>query len=183
MKVKDILKGASVVLSKFDLVNKFDDENGASDHDIQVLLEALNLVLSEIACDYIPLYKVEDIEAHGNTFDVTTLSKPLLAIRSIKDKRGCNVRFMLDGDEVKLPSGKYLLKYTYNIDKVKLDDEVRGFDRQLTDRVIIYGVVSEYYLISGLYSEAELMRSKFEAALTSACKKLNNIVMRGRVWG
>lgn len=183
MKVKDILKGASVVLSKFDLVNKFDDENGASDHDIQVLLEALNLVLSEIACDYIPLYKVEDIEAVNNAFDVNTLSYPLLAIRSIKDRYGRGARFIIDGDNIKLLSGKYQIKYTYKPDKVKLDDEIKGFDRGLTDRVIIYGVVSEYYLINGLYSEAELMRGKFEGALTSACKKLNNIIMRGRIWG
>lgn len=182
MKVRDILKGASVILSKHDLTSKLASEEEIVSSEVDMLLVATNLILEEIACDYIPCYKIEEIVVRDNKYSISELSESLLAIRSIKDGKMQSVSHFVNGDYIVLPNGKFTIKYTYLPKRVNIDSDIIGFDRQLTDRVIIYGVVSEYYLMSGLYSEAELMRGKFESAITSASKKLTNIVMRGRVW-
>ena len=185
MTVKDVLKSASLLLTKLDLLSALDSNSIASSftRDINLLIGATNLVINEIVSDYVPIYKSEDIEVSTGKYAVSSLSATLLAIRHLKSEAGYNVKYTIESGYILLPNGKFNIKYSYLPAKVTaLSDSLSFLDPQITDRVIAYGVVSEYYLINGLYSEAKLWRDKFESGVNSASKRLSNIVMRGKVW-
>lgn len=183
MNIKNIIKSIGVILGKFDLINAITSgQVDAFKNDIDILMHCVNVIINEIVSDYIPVFKVEEIDVVDGKYPIDSLSSKLLAIRNIKYKNGNNVKFSIENKHIVLPNGKFSIKYSYLPSSYTFDDEITELDSQITERVIVCGVVSEYYYLSGLYSEAELWRSKFEGGINSACKRLTNIIMRGRIW-
>lgn len=183
--IKNIIKNACQYLQKKDIVAVIDEEEEATD-DTQAVIDDLvmicNKVIQEIATDYLPCVAYEYVEVEVGCFDISDLENTLLAIKFIKTSKLSNVKFEVYGTSVIIKNGSYVIAYSYLPDELVFTDSISDFSFRLTDRVISYGVVSEYFAINGQYDDSYIWEKRFREGLSCANQRLDSIVMRGRAW-
>ncbi|MBR2989302.1 MAG: hypothetical protein IKC64_06245 [Clostridia bacterium] len=148
------------------------DENGEIDEDTQreidLLLRCANLVLSEISCAYYPLKTTQKVRAKGRYIHYRDLEKPLVDIYSIKSSSGESVRFSEYYDRIFVygeSDGEFEIEYSYPCPSLALDDEIPYQSERVSERILSYGTVCEYYVVSGMTSEASVWQKRYYNAL------------------
>jgi len=192
MKIRDIAELASVLLQKHDLVNtgifaQAQDNDLVksvleSNYDLRLIVRCANLVLKEVACDYIPLLHKQTITTQDGKIPYTAFEKMLLEVKSIKDKNGNDVRFFSLPNHIEIQEGCFEVSYSFIPDDKKFFDEVDFSGTKVSDRVFAYGTVAEYCLICGMYDEALLWERRYKDALCIAARKRTEVVMPRRRW-
>ena len=61
-------------------------------------------------------------------------------------------------------NGVYVVKYAVRPTVLSMDDEV-ALPPKITCRILCYGIIAEYYLISGMFEEAVTWDKRFKDAL------------------
>ncbi|MCL2598368.1 MAG: hypothetical protein FWD76_00445 [Firmicutes bacterium] len=128
------------------------------------LCRCANLVLGEIASEYIPLVKTELANSLGGVIAYESLSKNLIDIVSVK-QNGQSVRYKMTQDGIVAPSGRYRIEYNFLPQKYLYKDSIDYKGAVLSTRVIAYGVITEYCIISGLTDDAVMWDKRYRDAL------------------
>lgn len=192
MKLREIIKLSSIMLGLDDILtmeelynNSFDitDENSYLQNDeednavnvrnLNLLVRCFNLAYSEIATDYVPLKFKETIQVVSGFIDLRTLTKKFYKLIKIENSKGKKVEYEMYSNKLYLENDTYTLTYTYIPSFATLNTEIETFDGKILDRVFAYGLNKEYCYISGLYSEAESWKNKFEDSLKLVLLKQN----------
>lgn len=197
MKLREIIKLSSVMLNLDDILNgehiydeSFDitDEqnvilNGSiEERNLNLLVKCFNLVYSELATDYFPLITLENIEVINGSFNLNNLQNNFYKIVKLENEQGFVGKFEIYDNILYIKNGKYKLIYAYTPEKVTLNSDINNFNGKIVDRVFAYGLNKEFCFISGLYSEAESYKTKFEEAIKSASILKRNINLPRRRW-
>lgn len=177
MKLREIIKLSCVMLGLEDLLTStelydeaFDtlDENVLlsqgtnTQKNLNLLVKCFNIVNSEIATDYFPLITLEKISVKDGSFKLIDLQNDFYKLIKLEDKDGLSVCYEIYDNILYVKNGEYNLVYCYVPQKLTLNSEVNNFNGKLVDRIFAYGINKEYCFISGLYSEAECYKNKFE---------------------
>ncbi|MEG1528005.1 MAG: hypothetical protein RR248_04050 [Clostridia bacterium] len=170
IQLADLLLGTKVDSNVF-VKTSMDAELSSylSQKPLSLLCECANLTLAEIACDYIQLCYKEVIVSNG-IIDYKAFTKDVLSVLRIEDnKQKIKFRYTSSGVETD-KGGKFEVIYTYKPKKCGFLDEVEK-SVAITDRLIAYGIASEYCLLSGMYDEASIWDKRYKDALRCSARK------------
>ena len=188
MTTKQVLYLTATFLGKEDLLNcpYFTGEEGeisAEDQkELDILNRCLNLIVSEISTDYLPIYKQKNVSFVNKELKLNSVDENIYQIVKIQNEYGSCVRFKIYDDTVKADVKKAIITYTSFADKCELGGDVENFSGKIADRVLAYGTAMEYSFISSLYDDATIWESRYKNALLIVSQKKHNVVMPKRGW-
>lgn len=189
MKAKEILKNVCVYLGKEEILasNLFESEGDElsenSKSDVKKILNCINLIIDEIASDYLPILKEKEITLKNGEINVFEIDENIHEIISIKNKFGKNLRFKYLDNKIICLATNVIITYTINPKcVVEIEDEVESFGGRITSRVLAYGVASEFCYLEMLYDDATIWESRFKNALLIADRKKGEIKLKKRGW-
>lgn len=182
MTVKEVIIDVLDRLDKKDLKAKLtvegseftDEENDF----LTKLISYFNLVQDEVATEYIPLVHKEKVQSEYGKFNLNTLEKTPVYILSVKMENGENIKYKIYGNEL-LFLGKGVIEYCFAPNKADINGNVEIF---LPKRVIVYGVLREYYLAEELLQESSFYEDKFKNSLLIFSRKHGEIKMPVYSW-
>ena len=157
MKLKDIIKASAEILNV---------------QDDAILKRCANLVLSNIAANYIDCVATQNFDVVDDRIYYDQFDKTFLKIKSI------NCDYSLFIDYIKVPNGQRVVEYCYIPAFENDTDEI--VIPGLSESCFVFGVLTEYAIISGMMNEARIWGEKFAAGLFSSNPKNKNIVMPRR---
>lgn len=192
MKIRDIAELAAVLLQKHDIINsgvfmqteqnRLVDDEIQSNRELRLLLRCVNLVVKEVACDYIPLIHTQTLTATDGKIPYSQFEKTLLEIKRVKNQKGEDVRFFTLPEYMAVEDGVYEVSYAFIPRDKEFFDDLDFAGTKASDRVFAYGASAEFCLISGMYDEALMWERRYKDALLVATRKTTEVVMPKRRW-
>ena len=191
MQLKEIIKNASLMLGKLDVVKYLENEKtdtiGADTlESVNLMVNLANLVINELACTYVPLVTEEQIVFSNQKAYYKNFKKKAVKILGVFDNAGCAVDFIDKTEYILLNSAfsssqTLLVEYQYLPDNYSLTDTIGYSDVQISARVIAYGVASEACISEGDFDQAVMHHKRYvdEIALISMPK---NATIKQRSW-
>lgn len=188
MTAKDVIKIVCVFLQKEELldVEELGGSEAASESELKELnhmLRCLNLVINQIASDYIPLKFIETVTPVNGKVLFTSLNKKLIEVLRVEDKFGIRVNFKLYPEFLETINGDISITYSYEPENISnINQDLESFSQKIGERVIAYGVAMEYCFICGLHDDASIWEKRFKDALLIAARKKSEIKLPKRRW-
>ena len=176
MTVKEIIITSCKMMQEDLLAQKINDETELNEEELVLkneLVKCFNFIQNEIATEYIPLVKTEEITAVEGGLLLSSLSERIAYVISLKNSYGENVKYKIVGNKL-IFDGTATLNYCYCPKKVELSSESKLL---LPERVLAYGVLREYYLLQGFASEASVFEKKFKNSLLNFSRRKSEVVM------
>ncbi len=188
MTTKQVLYLTAMFLGKEELLNCpyfTGEETEISSEDkkeLEILNRCLNLIISEISTDYLPIYKQKKVTFANKEYNLSDIDENIYQIVNIQDKYNCNVRFKIYDNILSADVKDATVTYTSFAPKCELDGDVENFAGKIHDRVLAYGTAMEYSFISSLYDDATIWESRYKNSLLVLSQKKHNVVMPKRGW-
>ena len=188
MSTKQILKLVATFLGKEELLECSyftESEDTLTDEqtkELDILLRCLNLVVSEISTEYLPIYHEKEVTFSDGKLLLSEIDKDLFQICSLKDQFGNNVKFRIFDSHIKANVTNATVVYTVFASACTLEGNVDEFCVKIPDRVFAYGTAMEYSFISSLFDDAQIWGSRYKNSLLSISSKKHNVVMPKRRW-
>ena len=182
MTVKEVLLTAAFELGMADEVQAYlDGSSEAGEADTENLLRCFNLVENELALDYLPLYREEDISTETGVVFFSDLSRAAVRVVRVTDAWGNETSFKLYPEYLKTQPGNLKVGYTYTPKEKTLDGE-SDFTRFVSPRLFAYGIAAEYSLASGMFEEAAVWDKKYKEAIAAAYRAKPKGNIKARRW-
>ena len=184
MKTNNILKISAGYLNKTELQEAFENQIDFTNNvQAQELLALLNLVLQKLATEYGLCKKSEKVWFNGeNKLDLQNLKNSFFAVRELRNSLGFNVKVNEEAGCLIARNGEYMLTYIYLPKTVDFNEEFTYFPSFVLEQVVALGVVAEYFLKYGFYSEYEIYEYKFQERLNKTTRRFNEIKVKCRRW-
>lgn len=182
MKVKDCVLLAAKHIGKFEAVEAYvkeNDDNGKQDGEL--LLDCFNTVENELALDYLPLYKEDELYSDVGQISFSNFSESAVRILGVWDQWGNSLPYRLFPAYIKTQAGKVRVRFTYT-PKTKTMDDDSDFMLHASERMIAYGMAAEYCIEKGLFEEAAVWDEKYKDAIKAACCGQRGKRLRSRRW-
>lgn len=189
MLVKDIVNKASEILelkNACEYLKSILDEpsekiqNGVKD-ELNLLINAVNLVNVKIATNYIELIDVSRISNVSDVLPYLTItSKNIIDIKSVR-KNGLKVPFRVSPMGLITEKGALEIEYAYYPEDVDVTDDIR-YDKGVNLTTFATGVVAEYLYIKGDAEEGYIWENKFKNYMDGATRQRRNITLKSRRW-
>ncbi len=150
---------------------------------LNLLLTCVNDVTQSLATMYFPLKYEEIITNSNDKVQFSTLTKPVLDILKIVDERGYDVDFSIFPTYFEAKNGKLRVIYTYLPQySANFTDSVEIAVDKVSKRLFAIGVVSRYYLMSGMFSDADAWEVMFERAILMRNSPKSMKTVKKRRW-
>lgn len=179
MKVEDILTEVLVRLGdndKYDINNLPND-----DSEIVTIVKCINMIISEIASDYIPVVFEEEVEAVNGLIPYDKLTKRLINLKKVS-KNATKIGAKMFPNEIVLNEcGLVKVQYCYLPKEVKLGDDI-DLSPRVTLMLVAYGALGEYCLLMGRYEDAMLFDKRYREMLKIACRTTKEIRLKHGWW-
>jgi len=200
MRVKDILKLAMEFVGEWQLLQKLERQdlqnlqnkdgsdaeaviefNAVEQDKLKKFVSCFNMVNQEIAGDYLPFLTKENVETSNGMILFSDLSKQVINIYEVKDRFGFNLEFKVLSNFVETKKSAKTVVYSFLPKDLQIDDKIEYFNG-LSARVYAYGVASEFLLVSGLSSDAEIWEERFKESLFVLSRKRGEHRLPKRDW-
>lgn len=194
MTVKDVVSIVATLLGltdvSFYLVNMY-DENGEIvnpsedvEEEIKFITRLVNLVVGEIAREYVPLKFDEEVLSNSECeINYCALSKNICDVLSVcTDKTKETFNMYSEFIKVSKPTTYYNVEYCYTHELVNSLLDIIDISPLVQPRTIAYGIASEYTVIQGLYDESLMWDKKFLNSLSNSKIKAKNYTFKKRGW-
>lgn len=176
--VKDVVLLAAEFVG---VKEKVDDYlSGVMDEEHQRLVDGFvccyNVVENELAVDYLPLVKEEQMTAKDGKIAYADLSQKAAYIIGVFDEYGNSAPHKRMASYLAVGTGKYLVRYAALPVKKAFDDDSE-YAVGVSERLLAYGVAAEYCLHKGLSAESAAWEKKYKKAVaeTFRAKELKTI--------
>lgn len=167
MLVKDIILESAIRLGVDEKVREVIEGRIPMCEEFELLLRCYNTVENEVALDYIPLIIEEQFETETGVIYYEQLSQKPIRIVKTKDAWDNDIKCRIFPEYLKTQAGKITVCYACVPQEKTLEDE-SAFTQRVSKRLLVYGVLSEYCLASGLYEESAVWEKKYKDAVASA---------------
>jgi hypothetical protein len=104
-------------------------------------------------------------------------------IVSVKTLSGKDINYVLTTNGIVVKSGTYIVKYTYFPKDVGYDDVISNFPTKVSERIFVYGVVSEYLYVKGVFDEAQMWEERFKNEMQSLIRPQKSAKLKMSRWG
>lgn len=130
----------------------------------KLLVKCANRCLDEIVTEYLPYEKEKEVESADGKIKYCLLDRDVYDISGVYDERG-KVKYRLMPAYLEVErDGKYTVRYSAKLPPLTIGDEI-PVQLRLTERIVAYGIATEYLLSSGFYDEAVTYDQRFKDAL------------------
>ena len=186
MIVKDILKITAEMAGENQTVLYF-DEKGVDDlafceENARLLLRCYNLIVEELALEYLPLKREEEVVSKQGKIYFSDLEFRPLRILNVRRKNGQKVPYKLVNDYLEVSNGEFIIEYNYRLEPAVEDDEVVYSDTVIGPYTLVYGMLSQYLLEKGRLSESDIYQDKYLSAIRARIAEKRQLKIPGRRW-
>ena len=151
---------------------------------LNLIITLINLVLNELACTYFPMVIEEKINFSNKKAFYKDFSKKAVKILEVSDQYGCSLEFVDKTEYVYVPATinqTLTIKYQYVPDNYGIMDKIGYTEKDISARVIAYGVASEYYISQGDFELAVIYHKRYLDEI-SFLTKPKNAKIKQRSW-
>ncbi|MDE7336795.1 MAG: hypothetical protein K2N32_01620 [Clostridia bacterium] len=152
---------------------------------LNLLMRCANIVLKEIATDYLPLAAEEAVDVKDGRISYDAFSRRLLEALVVKDantETKTVFRHTPSALEIKNKDIKRAnVKYNYMPMDAGLDDECQ-ISPLVSEKTVAMGVCSEFSLIEGMYEQSVMFSERYKDDLRSVARKKGEIRIKPRRW-
>lgn len=177
MKLYELIKSCCVILG-VDLPDYyFCSDSPVNDNDtVKRFVTSANFVLERLYCDYATA--ISKTVATSTEGLIDTSSIPLNRVISLKDGQGYEVKYRYTENGLQVDyDGMFNLTYAKKPTQVNWNSEIVYPSPQITDRIFIYGVMSEYCMSIGDRANANNWEKAFCDALSVAKIKTSEMTL------
>lgn len=185
MKIKQILALAAQELGREDLKAAVLGEENAPDcgEEVDNLLRCYNFIENEIALEYFPLRAEETFRVQNGRLAYTLFSHAPVDIHKAADGAGRSLKFEIFPAYLSLPKDADTVCVTYSYAPERKDIEGdSAFSGKISERLLSYGVASEFLISMARYSESDLFQKRYQDALRAAGILRRRLAMSARRW-
>lgn len=189
--MNNCLQLTSVFLQQENVLSLLGEEQGENlsgedrlqaEKELSLLLRCANLVIHEIASEYVHLKTSEKFVSQDGHINYSDFIKQPVDIYAVK-KDDSNCRFKLYPTELITDKGEIEVFFTYLPGKVELGGSLDFEEGKMNSRIVAYGTAAEYCIISGMYDESLIWDKRYKDSLFNATKSLKSVVIPARRWG
>ena len=148
-------------------------------NDFNRLIRGFNLVMKEVAAEYLPLVVTQTFS--GGNVSYSTLTHAPYKIRGAYDEKGDPVVYETFPTFIKLPEKSVSVAYEYIPEDCAANDTF-VYEGSFLENAFCYGVASEFCMASGRYDEAQNWDVKFRRAARPPLRKKPKRI-KCRTWG
>ena len=185
MKVKDIIRTCALLLNREDVVSYLDGDTnkkaGDTERTINVLVDLVNLVVSELASTYIPAIHTEEIAVNDGKVYYKDLEKTALKIVCVTDEKGRAVDFCQHAEFFTVSDSVAIVEYEYLPTTASINDELCYSEKQVTKRVLSFGTLAEYAITEGEFEQAVMWHKRYVDGVEAVCLP-QNTRLKNRRW-
>ena len=151
---------------------------------VNLMVNLANLVINELACTYIPLITQEQVFFSNGKAFYKNFNKKAVKILGVYTLSG-NALDFADKTEYVMVSSKInetlIIEYQYTPNNYALNDEIGYTEKDVSARVIAYGVASEICISEGNFDQAVMHHKRYvdEISLLTMPK---NATIKQRSW-
>jgi hypothetical protein len=158
-----------------------EEELKEAQKDKELLLRCANLVVNEIASEYVHLNAFQTFRTENGHIPYSLFEKQPADITAVHKEGSC-CRFKLYPCEIITESGTVDVFYRY-LPQNKAADGVLDFEEgKINQRIIAYGTAAEYCIIKGMYEEGVVWDKRYKDSLSCALKISKPITLAARKW-
>ncbi|MDE6967207.1 MAG: hypothetical protein K2P12_00995 [Clostridia bacterium] len=179
MKVEDVL---TEVLVRLGDIDKYDINNLPQDDDeINTIVKCINMIISEISSDYLPLECIEEVQITNGIIPYDMLSKKLINLKTITQNNAKIGAKLYPEAIVCDVSGNVKVQYLYMPNELKLGDIIE-LSPKVTLMLLAYGVLGEYCLLQGRYEDSMFYDKRYREMLKVASRTIKEIKLKHGWW-
>lgn len=131
---------------------------------LNIFVNLTNLVINELACTYVPMVIEEQLSfVNGKAF-YKDFSKKAVKILGVKDMSGVELEFVDKAEYLQVPfsvNQTLIVEYQYSPDNYSILDKIGYTEKDISARVIAYGVASEYFINQGNFEQAVIYHKRY----------------------
>lgn len=170
MKVKDIILDALRLVGREDLAAKLsagETLDGEGAETVETLVYCFNAVEDELARFYFPLQTEQTLYSPTSEFRFSSFAYRPVNILSVR-AGGASVDYEMFPEYMKTSVTEITVKYEYSPWTTTIEG-VSAYDGfEVGERLVAYGVASEYCLINGEVQSANLFEDKYRNEIDHA---------------
>lgn len=155
-------------------------EDGQPDATAKKVVQCANCVIEQLYCDFATALTTCQVTSQNGVIDVSAMR--FNRVVSLTDSLGNNVPYRYTEGGIAVPDGTYTLTYALLPPKTQWEEEVKLPSPRITERIVAYGVVAEYFFQTGDYAAANAWESRFKNALRLASVKTSSMNMPVGRW-
>lgn len=153
---------------------------GAEDNEtIKRLILCCNHVLEELYAQFTAIATC-DVTAKSGVIDTSEL--PFDRVLKLTDKQGKDIPFRYKANGLSTEDGDYVLTYAQRHKTVSWSSPVVLPSPRVTERVLIYGMLYEYFFLTEDFKLAEVWKTRFRDALRAASLKTTSMTLPVGKW-
>ena len=178
--VKDIV---GQVLVRLGIDDRYDIDNiPEDDSEIAIIVKCLNMIVSEIASDYVEVLHTETMQVVNNIIPYENFSNRLICVKKIILENGLKVNYKLYPTHIKLDNcSSAEVTYCYLPKELSLKDIV-DLPPNITLLALVFGTLGEYCLINGRYEDSMIYDKRYREMLRVANRATKEIKLKARSW-
>ena len=150
--------------------------------EVNTLVDCYNIVAEELSTIYPKIIQSQKLTIVDGVLKYTQFIYSPVKILSVKDMDGNDVKCTILPTEIRAESGRVAIDYTYIPVKRKLDENSDFKNTPFKERILAYGVATEFCLIKGAYEEASMWHDKYTSGIKNSLAIKNANKIKGRVW-
>lgn len=185
MKVKEIIRTTALLLGREDVTDYLDGKvtecGEQTEQTIKVLVDLLNLVISELSSTYIPAVKSEKVMFNNGKAYYKDFSERVLKILKVTDDAGNNIACTHHAQFLNSPVSSAIIEYQYLPKEAVLEGEICYAEKDVTPNVLAYGVLAEYQITQGSFDEAVMWHKRYAGGIETICFP-QNVKSKSRRW-
>lgn len=188
IKMMDVIKLSAVLLQLEDVLASISEEGQLdqeqqerAEADKKLLLRCANLVVGEVAAEYLPLKATEVLSSPDGNIEYSAFSRRPIEVYSVR-RNGAKCRYKMYPHKLITEAGEVEVCYSYVPQSVGIDEELDFAEGKLTPRVLAYGTAAEYCLINCLHQEAGVWDKRYKDSLLGALRAGRPLRIPARRW-
>ncbi len=188
MTTKQVINLAATFLGLDDFLECsyfLENDEEMSDNSTQILnqlVRCLNLVVDEIATEYLPIYAYKKIVLTNGEFAIKEIDPNINCITKITNSGGHSVAFKILQGNIVCCENDVMVWYKKTPQKATKDGEVETFANLLSERILGYGVAMEYSFLNNSYDDATIWESRYKQSLLNIARKKKELKLKERKW-
>ena len=168
MKVKNVIKKAAELLgNEDDLLNYLNGVGEQGEKAAELILNCYNLIENELALDYLPLIKEETFSANNARIVDSSFSSSVVRIIEVRNAQGEKIPFRLFASYMSVDVSSVTVRYAYTPTEKSMSGECECAIG-VSERLMAFGIASEYCAALGLYEEASVWDKKYKEGIEAA---------------
>ncbi len=183
MTIKDVLIMSASMLGREDVVDylngKLQDVGEDTEPTVNLLVNLLNLVISELSATFIPMIKTEKVAISSGKIFYSNLKENAIRIIKVYDNNGNEMSIKQTAEYIAVSGTSATVEYEYSPANYGLSDVIGYTPKEVGVSTLAYGLNAEYSISRGNFEEAVMWHRRYVDSV-SELRKVKNVTIKER---